>query len=164
MTTTAPAPGVLTPVEHDCIARLRDTTLYDDACVFAREWGERPDDRGRLRVVSENQLQGLLRFSTTWGVIRSFVNHQANREAHSARPFYVALRTWLDSLPPRLAAWNLPERGQTRKERDAWREAVCGPLARAFVEHVVAEIRYRDGCRRAGLHVPPNEPMEAAQP
>jgi hypothetical protein len=145
--TEQPPAWTPSPDELERVRLLGDTQLYDDAVTFVRAYAA--DQERRPRWPSAAQLNGLLESRRHWGELDRFVKHQAGREAHGAKPFYEALRRYppYDVRKRIVDDWRLvPAQANSGLSQRQHRERLdhfSTLLVRSFVEHLVAEVRYR---------------------
>lgn len=132
----------LTPPEAERIRILSDGGLYEEAVSFVHK-------NCADRYPNAAQVEGLVEYSIDWYSLVKFVRHQSSKPHHHDQKFYQALDKWLKDSPGRLAAeWALDASAPTAAESKARRDWLCGLVAREFVQHVAAEVRYRSAVVR----------------
>lgn len=143
MTVSAESNLVVTPDEFALVRVLSDGVLYEDARKFvATHCAE--------RYPKTAQIQGLLEYSSDWNTLLSFVKHQADeRDQHSDKEFYQALKKWLNEFRGRVQHELGFNFGEMPKDQLNKRLAVfCGLLAQEFIQHLAAELRYQSALSR----------------
>ena len=130
-----------TPEQENEIRLLSDTDLYDRAMAFA----SKHESTARHRTTN-NQLQGLMEFSRSWGELDRFVKHQKSKE-QAYQTFYVALASSLNELYALAKIKFVPD-DLTKKERREQTAFFAGLLAREFIQHLTAEMMWKKEVQR----------------
>ena len=128
-----------TPEQKVQIRLLSDGQLYDQAVTFVKQ-----ND-----TVENKQMAGLLEFSRSWQELLKFVRHQKGRDwqrkkAHYA-DFYTQLEQQLEQLRAKVKSeYGMVPHGLTKKETSRHTEYFAGLLAREFIQHLVAEMMWKE--------------------
>lgn len=122
---------------------LADGELYREAANLASEQRDVIGDRQL-----GNQMNGLLEYSRSWEELTSFVAHQKDRNWTGRRQayqgFYSALHQYLNDLRADVKDQHhfVPD-GLTNREAKERTRFFAGWLARAFIQHLVAEMMWQ---------------------
>lgn len=121
------------------IRLLSDGELYRDAVSFVHE----------SLIVENKQMAGLLEFSRSWDELLKFVRHQKGRAWHRKKAHYADFYTKLEQQLNELRAkvkneYGFVPRGLTKKPARTYTEYFSGLLAREFIPHLVAEMRWKE--------------------
>lgn len=123
------------------LAKVRiysDNKLYNDAVDFVA-------GNCRERIPKSAQAQGLLQYALSdWSDLEAFVKHQKNKLQHEDYQFYIALHSYLADL----RKWvkdgsDLVSDSLNKADREARLSIVCTAIAREFIQHLTAELRYK---------------------
>lgn len=137
MANTSHTTLTLTLPEAERIRVLSDGDLYEEALRFVKT-------HCADRYPNTAQVQGMVEYSIDWYSLNKFTSHQSSKPHHHDHDFYKALYKWLQDSRGRLESeWGLSISAPTTAESKLRRDWLCGLVAREFVQHVAAEIRYR---------------------
>ncbi len=132
------------PAQAEKIRLLADSEIYSKAITFA--------DKQSAITITNHQLAGLRQFSRSWDELirfvhhqfvrhqKNFVRHQKNKDCY--HDFYNALHTDLQALRARVRDEFVPA-NLTKQETKSRVDHFAGQLAHAFIQHLVAEIEWR---------------------
>ncbi|MBU0496243.1 MAG: hypothetical protein KKA73_07110 [Chloroflexi bacterium] len=107
--------------------------------------------------VEGKQMAGLLEFSRSWDELTAFVRHQKDdrdwgepgksKKAHY-KDFYAALDTYLGELRTRVQSpYGFVPLGKLDSAQRNRRDWMAGLLAREFIQHLVAEMMWKEETR-----------------
>ena len=127
-------------IDNKTIDYLSDTTLYAEACTFART-NPLPNKK-QLK-----HLEGLAISSKNWQGLIDYINHQRDRDTlpKDCLPFYEALRRYLNDSKNGLYERVVSEfqlvnpENLTKNEAKRAKETWAQELAQEFITHLVAE-------------------------
>jgi hypothetical protein len=138
----------LTPEQETQIRLLSDGDIYRAAMTFANEQED-------VIAYSQfnSQVNGLLQFSRSWGELTSFVKHQKSRDWQGVRQsygeFYTALKSQLDDMRGDVKGkYGFVPDDLTKRESNELADFFVGLLARAFIQHLAAEMMWKKEVKR----------------
>lgn len=128
--------------QRERIRLLSDTSIYRLSISFVNNHQE-------ILKVNNQQLNGLLEFSRSWGELKKFVTHQRARDWASRteyKDFYDKIdQTLKDLYRDVKQEYGLVPSNLTNNETKRLTEYFAGLLGREFVEHLVAHVMYTKG-------------------